>query len=234
MRIAWPWWSPDRSSSAVKRDAWGISFAENAYALNAASRRSAWQVAFGALLVALAEAVALLALAPLKTVEPVVITVDRTTGEVHRPVHVRDVAEYSPEEAIAKSFLHRFVLRREGFLRARAEADFLYVSLFLTQAMKERWAALYRPENPESPLNLPPGTEVRVDIASISFLQKGVALVRFSRRFITPSAPERIERWTATIVHSFQPAQMREGDLWRNPLGMLVSAYRRDPEVGGQ
>lgn len=234
MRVAWPWRHRASRQAETKRDAWGITFAENAYALNAASRRSAWRVAFGALLVALAEAVALAVLAPLKTVEPVVITVDRTTGEVGRPVRVREVAEYTPEEAVAKSFLHRFVLRREGFLRTQAEADFLYVSLFLTHELKERWAAHYRPENPESPLNYPPGTEVLVDISSISFLQKDVALVRFSRRLVAPPAPERVEWWTATIVHSFHPAQMQEADLWRNPLGMLVSAYRRDPEVGSQ
>ncbi len=228
------WLFGRRRSAAAARDARTITFAENAFALNAASRRNAWIVAYGILLVAVAEAVALASLAPLKTVEPVVITVDRTTGEVNRPVHVREAASYTPEEAIAKSFLHRLVVRREGFFHARAEEDFLYVSLFLDPAMKERWAAFYRPGNPDSPLNYGKGVEVLVDVASIAFLREGIASIRFSRRILGPQAAEREERWTATVVYSFRPARMKEGDLWRNPLGLQVSSYRRDPEVVGR
>lgn len=228
------WWrkSPARERrQRAEQQAREMSFAERATAMTAASRRTAWWVAGAAVLLAIAEAAALAGLAPLKTVEPIVITVDRSTGEVDRPVRVREVAEYTPEEAIAKSFLHRFVMRREGFMAATAEADFLYVSLFLDARMKDRWATYFRPSNPESPLNLPDGTEVHVEVSSIAFLEDGIAAVRFLRKVQGPQASVRTERWTATIIYGFHPAQMKERDLWRNPLGMQVSSYRRDPEV---
>ena len=216
-----------RSNRAGRRE---ITFAEQMSARDAASRRAAWIVAAAASILALAEAFALASLVPLKSTEPVVITVDRTTGEVDRPVRVREAVDYAPDEAVAKSFLHRFVERREGFMRERAEEDFLYVSLFLDSRMKERWAAFYRPANPESPLNLEPGVEIEARVLSISFLREGLASVRFRRR-IKEAVAARDEHWTATIAFKFRPARMKERDLWRNPLGMQVSAYRRDPEV---
>lgn len=219
-----------RSAAPARADRREITFAEQLSARDAASRRSAWIVAAAASVLALAEAFALASLVPLKSTEPVVITVDRTTGEVDRPVQVREAKEYAPDEAVAKSFLHRFVERREGFMRERAEEDFLYVSLFLDPRMKERWAAFYRPANPESPLNLEPDVEIEARVLSISFLRDGLASVRFRRRFAGEGA-ERDEHWTATIAFAFRPARMKERDLWRNPLGMQVSAYRRDPEV---
>ena len=220
-----------RGDGSAGRDARSITFAEQASALTAASRRSAWIVAMAASVVALVEAVALALLAPLKTVEPVVITVDRTTGEVDRPVRVLEVEEYTPEEALAKSFLHRFLVRRERFLRVRAEDDFLYVSLFLDAPMKEAWARYYRPSNPDSPLNLDSGAEIFVDVSSVTFLEEGIASVRFRRRIAGLEISERLEHWTATIGYAFRPSKMKERDLWRNPLGLQVSSYRRDADV---
>ena len=220
-----------RTHSSVRADRREITFSEQLAARDAASRRAAWFVAAAACVLALAEALALASLVPLKSTEPVVITVDRSTGEVDRPVRVREAREFQPDEAVTKSFLHRFVERREGFMRERAEEDFLYVSLFLDARMKERWAAFYRPANPDSPLNLEPGVEVDARVLSISFLREGLTSVRFLRRFLSGGDLVQEEHWTATIAFAFHPAQMRERDLWRNPLGLQVSAYRRDPEV---
>ena len=218
------------SAAPVRSERREITFAEHLSARDAASRRAAWCVAAAATMLALAEALALASLVPLKSTEPVVITVDRTTGEVDRPVRVRETVEYTPDEAVAKSFLHRFVERREGFMRERAEEDFLYVSLFLDSRLKRRWAAYYRPGNPDSPLNLDPGIEIEARVLSISFLREGLASVRFRRR-LNRAEEMRDEHWTATIAFAFHPARMKERDLWRNPLGMQISAYRRDPEV---
>jgi len=219
-----------RASVEVRRAQRELTFAERSATSDAASRRAAWRVAAAALAVALAEALALASLAPLKSTEPVVIAVDRVTGEVDRPVRVRETSAYEPDEAMAKSFLHRFVERREGFMRERAEEDFLYVSLFLDGRMKDRWAAYFRPANPRSPLNLDSGVEVEARVLSIALLRKGLASVRFRRRFVGGNETAD-EHWTATVAYSFKPSVMRERDLWRNPLGMQVSAYRRDPEV---
>lgn len=218
-------------SAEASRSHRQITFAEQATALAFSSRRSAWITAAAMGCIALAEALALVLLTPLKTVEPVVITVDRTTGEVERPVRVKEVANYTPDEALAKAFLHRFVVHRERFYRIRAEEDFLYVSLFLDSHQKDQWARYYRPSNPDSPLNLEEGAEIHAEVTSITFLGEGLASVRLRRRITSPRAPQTVERWTATIGYAFRPAAMKERDLWRNPLGMQVSSYRLDADV---
>lgn len=218
-------------SAEAKQSHRQITFAEQATALEMSSRRSAWVVAAAMGCIALVEALALAMLAPLKTVEPVVITVDRTTGEVERPVRVKEVADYTPDEALAKAFLHRFVVHRERFYRIRAEEDFLYVSLFLDAHQKDLWARYYRPTNPGSPLNLQEGVEIHAEVTSITFLGDGLASVRLRRRISLPRGRQTDERWTVTIGYAFRPAVMKERDLWRNPLGLQVSSYRRDADV---
>ena len=58
------------------------------------SRRTAWRVAFAAALVAVLEAIALIVLMPLKTVEPYTLLVDRQTGFVQalKPIDAERIA----------------------------------------------------------------------------------------------------------------------------------------------
>src|SRR5919199_2420579 len=80
----------------------------------AASRRIAWIVAAAAGTIAVLEALALVLLTPLKTVEPYTLLVDRTTGYV-QALKPLDPAKVAPDAALTQSQLVQYVIARESF-----------------------------------------------------------------------------------------------------------------------
>src|SRR5688500_2999384 len=68
------------------------------------SQRIAWRIAAGAAIIAFLEAVALVLLTPLKTVEPYTLMVDRTTGYV-QALKPLDQAKIAPDAALTQAFL---------------------------------------------------------------------------------------------------------------------------------
>lgn len=196
------------------------------------SRRLAWAVAAGAGLLAVAAVGAVALLAPLKTVEPFVVRVDRATGavDVMRGLSADD-GPVRYEEAVSKYFLAQYVRNREGYLDPAAEEAFRLVSLLSAPAEQRRWADLYRGSNPASPQNLyGPDAEAIVAVRAISFIAEDVANVRF-RRTVRRGQQTLETDWIATIAFTYTRAPMREADRLSNPLGFQVVSYRADPEV---
>lgn len=207
-------WDEDRLASALR------------------SRRLAWAVAgiAGGLCIAAVGAVALLA--PLKTVEPFVVRVDRASGAVDVMRGLSDdPGPVRYEEAISKYFLAQYVRSREGYLDPAAEDAFRVVALMSTPSEQRRWADLYRGSNPESPQNLYGADgEAAVSVRAISFIGDDVANVRF-RRTVRMAQQTLETDWIATLAFTYTRAPMSEADRLRNPLGFQVVSYRADPEV---
>ncbi len=207
-------WDQDRLASALR------------------SRRLAWVTAGVAGLLAITASAAVAALAPLKTVEPFVVRVDRSTGlvDVMRGLAPEEGA-VRYEEAVSKYFLAQYVRTREGYLDPAAEDAFRLVSILSGSAEQRRWAETYRGSNPDSPQNLyGRDGEVVVSIRAIGFIGDDVANVRFRRT--VRQAQQVIESdWIATIAFTYTRAPMNEADRLRNPLGFQVVSYRADPEV---
>lgn len=205
----------------------------NADRLRAAerSRRLAWGVAAFAGLVATVAVGAVAALAPLKTVEPFVVRVDRTTGAVDVMSALKSEKPLSYDEAVTKHFLAQYVRAREGWLAPAAEANFRQVSIMSTPAEQQRWGDFFRPANPTSPqVVYGPAGEAQIDVRAISFVSDGVANVRFHRT-VRMSQQVTESDWIATLAFTYTKAPMAEADRWRNPLGFQVTSYRADPEV---
>lgn len=195
------------------------------------SRRFAWGVAGLAGLVATVAVGAVAALAPLKTVEPFVVRVDRSTGAVDVMSALKAERPVTYEEAVTKHFLAQYVRAREGWLAPAAEANFGQVSIMSTPAEQQRWADAYRPANPQSPQVLYGSAgEAQVAIRAVSFVSDGVANVRF-RRTVRVGQQVTESDWIATVAFAYTKAPMAEGDRLRNPLGFQVTSYRSDPEV---
>ncbi|WP_419756236.1 virB8 family protein [Brevundimonas sp.] len=207
-------WDEDRLASALR------------------SRRLAWATAgvAGGLAVVAVGAVALLA--PLKTVEPFVVRVDRVSGAVDVMRGLSD--DEGPvryEEAVSKYFLAQYVRSREGYLDPAAEDAFRVVALLSAPSEQRRWADFYRGSNPQSPQNLYGRTgEALVAVRAISFIGDDVANVRF-RRTVRQAQQTLETDWIATIAFTYTRAPMNEADRMRNPLGFQVVSYRADPEV---
>ena len=195
------------------------------------SRKFAWGVAGASAVVAMVAVGAVAALAPLKTVEPFVVRVDRSTGGVDVVSALKTDTPLTYDEAVTKHFLAQYVRAREGWLFPAAEANFRQVSIMSTPAEQQRWADAFRPANPQSPQSLYGANgEAQVSIRAVSFVADGVANVRFQRSVRLAQQVTDTD-WIATVAFTFTKAPMAEGDRLRNPLGFQVTSYRSDPEV---
>jgi type IV secretion system protein VirB8 len=173
---------------------------------------------------------------PLKRTEPYVVRVDASSGVVD--IVPRYVGQVDLPEAVLRHLLAEYVMRRERYIAALAEADYEETGAFHTASMNEAWFHQWARSNPESPLNrYADGSRVTVQIRSIAFLKRDegvdIAQVRFRRAILSaPGAQERIDDWVATISSAFSRPSDDLKLRTANPLGFKVVEYRREPEVG--
>jgi type IV secretion system protein VirB8 len=177
------------------------------------------------------EAVALAMLAPLKTVQPITILVDRQTGFVEAidPISPRRV---SADEALTQSLLAQYVSAREGFDRATVSADYRRVALWSAGRARSSYLAEMPAANPSSPLQrYAGGTVVSVRVKSVSKLGNGIALVRFDTIRQDPNGYADIgQAWASVVRYRYVDAPMQFDQRLINPLGFQVTGYRRDAE----
>lgn len=196
-----------------------------------ASRRVAWMVAGAAAAVAVLEALALSALAPLKTVVPYTILVDKQTGYVET-VHALKPGALTQDAAVTQSFLVQYVLARETFDATDLRENYQKVAQWSAGDVRTQYQAQMERSTPTSPINLYPATTIlSVTIKSVSLLTPTTALVRFDthRRDAGASMGEQ-RAYTAAIAFRYTGAPMRMEDRFINPLGFQVTRYRRDEE----
>jgi len=208
------------------------SWAADAQLEAARSRRLAWTAAGIAAGIACFEAVALAMLAPLKTVQPITLLVDRQTGYVTSldPNSPRPVAA---DEALTQAFLAQYVMAREGFDRATVAADYRKVALWSSGSARSDYLGQMPASNPASPFNrFAPGTVIAARVKSVSKLGEGVALVRFDTLFQDLNGSRNVSQpWIATVRYRYVNAPMSVEDRLVNPLGFQVLSYRRDAEA---
>jgi len=196
------------------------------------SHRIAWAIASGAALIAMLEAIALVLLTPLKTVQPYTLMVDKTTGYV-QALKPLDAATIPPDAALTQSFLVQYVIAREEFDVATLNADYRKVALFSADAARSSYIDEMQVNNPQSPLMLYPRTTVvEVRVKSVSPLGATAALVRFDTvREDKGAGPQPPASWVAVVRYRYSPAPMKLDDRFVNPLGFQVTSYRKDPEA---
>lgn len=198
------------------------------------SARRAWWVAGIAIGLAVLAVAAVAALTPLKTVEPFVIRVDNTSGVVDVvPVLKGPVSE---SQAVTRYLLTQYVIQRERYVAALAEADYETVGAMQSTQLNQAWAALWNRNNPDSPLNQhADGSSVRVQVRAVSFLKAGsgredLAQLRFVRIEGEPGS-ERERPYVVMLQYAFVEPSKDDRLRAANPLGFRVIEYRREPEV---
>ncbi len=216
-----------REAYYAKADTW----AQDINGALRASRRTAWWVAGAACLIAVLEAFALAALAPLKTVIPYTITVDRQTGFVETARGLQ-TGPLSQDLAVTDAFLAQYVIARETFDASDLQANYRKVALWTTGPAHDQYIRAMSTANPQSPVRLnAPTTIVQTTIKSISLLSRTSALVRFQTERHDAPGPDAIQPYAAVIAFRYTGAPMRMEDRFTNPLGFEVTAYRRDAET---
>lgn len=161
-------------------------------------------------------------LMPLKTAVPMIIKIDRATGEiVGKPV---EVAAFKPGEAEKKYFITRWIrdiidlepgiternLREAfGFVRGKASdeyKDFMKQTRPLARLMEEK--TLTR----------------KTDIVSFNFTTENAASVRFQTEERQAGASPVIKRYAAFITYEIYPPKT-DREIVENPLGLFITHF---------
>lgn len=196
------------------------------------SKRLAWTIAGLAVLVAVLEALALVALLPLRRDVPYTLLVDRQTGNVEalRPL---DEQIISPDSALTRSFLVQYVNARESFDRATVQQDYRKSMLMSAGEAQQAYASQMRAESSANPAaQIPRGGSISVEVKSVNSLANGSALVRFDTFASGAGGTGSISQsWAAVIDYRFSNAEMSEADRMVNPLGFQVTRYRKSQET---
>lgn len=198
----------------------------------------AWRVAAAGWLCAVASAVALASLVPLKRVEPYVIRVDSSTGIVDVvPVYAGHAAL---GEAVSRYFLTHYITVCERFDYAMAQSDYEECGAFNSARLNQSMYAKWNRANPRSPLNVhKDGSTDSVRIESVSFFKRAggashLAQVRYTRiERQGDGVPGRVTHWIASIEYRYgKPPGDPRTRGW-NPLGFEVLDLGIEPESLG-
>jgi type IV secretion system protein VirB8 len=197
-----------------------------------ASRRTAWWVAGAAAVIAVCEALALLFLTPLKTVEPYTLLVDRQTGFV-QPLKPLEPQAISGDRALTQSFLVQYVIAREGFDANSLQNDYQKVGLWSAGAARSTYLSEIQVSNPQSPLvRLPRSSLIDVQVKSVTPMADDTAMVRFdTQRRDAGGQAHPAQPWVAIIRYGYSGEPMSAADRMINPLGFKVSTYRKSAEA---
>jgi len=147
---------------------------------NRNSRALAWIVAAVMTVVAVASLGTLALLVPLKTYEPYMVVVDKTTGfvEVKRPMAEGPLTQ---DEAVTMFNVVRYIKARETYDPKALKDNFDLAQLLAAGDAARELTEIYSPANPTNPVKLyGTNTEVSVDIKSVTFPNNRTALVRCS------------------------------------------------------
>lgn len=196
------------------------------------SRRLAWICASVAAFVAVAEAIAIIVLTPLKTVVPYTLLVDRQTGYVQalKPLEQQRI---TPDNALTQSFLVQYVIGRESLSFDTVQSDYRKVTLWSAESARSGYVRSMQVSNPDSPLvRYPRSTLIETRVKSVSPLSRNTALVRFDKIRRDGGDPGRLlGSWAAVVTYRYSGEPMAVEDRYLNPLGFQVTRYRVDAEV---
>lgn len=218
----------------------GATWEQDIARRNRNSRALAWIVASVMTVVAVAALGTLALLVPLKTYEPYMVVVDKTTGfvEVKRPMAEGPLTQ---DEAVTTFNVVRYLKARETYDPKALKDNFDLAQLLATGEAARDLADLYAPASPRNPLKVyGAGTEIAVTVKSVTFPNNRTALARFSTEERSATSVTTRD-WVSLVRFRYTAAPMRNQWRFNNPLGFQVVEYRRDQEtapspgtVGGQ
>ena len=212
------------------------SWDQDRRALNRRATTLAYGVAGAGWVCAILAGLALMALMPLKHVEPFLIRVDSSTGVIDSvPVYA---GSSTLPEAVTRYFLNHYVTVCERFDFATAESDYEECGAFHTAARNQEWSERWSRSNPASPLNVyKDGTALRSQVSAVSFFERAtgvsdLAQVRYTvAKRQAGGSDEQVTHWIANIQYAFSdPSKDPKVRRW-NPLGFKVLAFHSEPEV---
>lgn len=195
------------------------------------SRSLAWCVASVASVIAVAAVGALILALPLKTYEPYMVVVDKSTGfvEVKRPLADGPLQQ---DESMGMFDIVRYVKARETYDPKALKDNFDLAQLLSAGDASRELVELFSPANKvTNPVVLyGRNTVVAVTVKSVTFPNQRTALVRFMTE--EKSQANTVQRhWVSLIRFRYTGVPAKNEIRFQNPLGFQVLEYRRDQET---
>lgn len=188
--------------------------------------------------------ISFLFLMPLKTVVPVLIHQNKTTGEVWTsPVKT----PYVPDnEQQVQADIVRYLTTYLSYSPTDINQRYELVKLLSSRNVLSQYDAVQANDNPNSPVNvLGASGSATVQVEDIVFLDKenthdirhykhhastNLAKVDLNLTTIDPSGASKTVAYVATISWEYQGTPKSQIDAWNNWNGFTVTAFRLDPK----
>jgi type IV secretion system protein VirB8 len=198
--------------------------------------KAACIVAAVAVVLNIVQGIGFVVLLPLKTVETVVLMVDRISGtaEVQQP---ESEARTTFGEEVDKYFISDYVVARESYDWDLMQFNYDKVKAFsmVNGSTFAEWDTFIK--SPKSPLaKLADKAKVVVEITSRNIDTKtSTAVIRYSKTIIgadgKPSALIPVTYYVATISYGYPNPKLKPQERRLNPLGMKINSFRQVEEL---
>ena len=205
------------------------------------SRVTAWRVAIGASAFALLSLV--VALTAVATVfrpapPPEILRVDKTTGVTERLISLKEFQQ-TPEEATIRRNIATFMRARENYTFDTAEDNYYDAAAFMSSQLQQQWVAYWDNANPKSPLNYyKKDGKVRIELGAITINRNADGVAISVRASFTRTIKRNDQlvgpptSWIATIPFHWINAPTKERDRRVNDLGLEITDYQIDADIG--
>lgn len=217
---------------------WDVQFSDRVKK----SEKTAWMIAGISSGIAFCMALAISVMMPLKTIEPYVVSVDKSTGivDVISKIDIsNNIINESTQEVIDKYWIHKYLLNRESYSWNTIEHAREIVGILSAPQVQVEYANFNNPEkNADAPVSIY-GYDISVGIAikSLTFIKSEVvsgierktALIRITKTQSKGSYSVS-SHWQVTLTFSYYNTPSAQTIRYLNPLGFQVVHYRIDPE----
>ena len=165
----------------------------------------------------------------LGSAEAVIVTVDRATGHAERQSRVVDTALVADDEALAMSYVVRYVMDRETYDVSDNATRIFEVRDLSVGLARDSYAWDWDYANPDHLERVYGDGQVVVAVQSAQPLDDNTATVTFTKTYRAKGKRPVTEAFIAVVTFDFVNRPKSRNDLWKNPLGFEVSNYRAQP-----
>lgn len=174
---------------------------------------------------------------PLKTFEPYIVEVDKTTGYIEVKSGLTTPLTLTDQEAVTQAYIVRYLRARESYDATRVKENVSLAALLSAEDAANDLQQLYADTNNDNPVKkYGKNTRITTDIKSVSFPNKTTAIVRFATETDEKMNQPKLDHYVAVIRFRYTTTPIKNEWRFDNPLGFQVTSYQRDQEsvVEGQ
>lgn len=194
------------------------------------TRISSFVAALG-LIIGMAGLIVVVLVLPLKTFEPYIVEVDKTTGYIEVKSGLTKPLTLTDQEAVTQAYIVRYLRARESYDATRIKENVSLAALLSADDAAKDLQQLYSETNSNNPTKIfGKNTRIKTDVKSISFPNKTTAIVRFATETEENMNQPTVQHYVAVVRFRYTTTPMKNEWRFDNPLGFQVTSYQRDQE----